>query len=488
MWCSTPEGLREDGFWSEMRPLIYRFIDYFGTTKTPLDSAFGADRMNPEAGVWRPEYDDVMPTYCDGFKSYLGYYLMTNGPLKVQSFFRARFPRPDEVDCEYLTEVLAEIGIDVEKGFGFDPGQRDGLDAYLPPEPGTTSSIDAARRWLTKAQAKAAHLPPIVYTPMVDMPPTNQTQPKATRKMDRPNTILGRSELAEKEYQNTRAQFKTRDFLKWWLPIVNQDGTEGEHSYDELIPPYCHRYATALGFTFSCIDTAAVPVVLDKHFRNPDKLDLDYLHDVLAKIEDVIGCNYSFSTSAGDGIDYYNGFENESQMMDADRRGVDTSNKHEWRVKGNVERSRKWMTRVEETLQKVVAPQPQPEPVAPAPATVALPALTWSGSVADLAETLYRLARAGFIDLAAHWPPGGNRTALCRHVCQLFQVPVTARTGVVKSLNAYLGKFTAEQVAPGPLDEAVLSAAIGRKPNSKSTVLLADTLGGLGSDADPAPG
>jgi hypothetical protein len=148
------------------------------------------------------------------------------------------------------------------------------------------------------------------------------------------------------------------------------------------------------------------------------------------------------------------------------------------------------MMRVKENLLTSPSPKPQtspppdvstitqptqPNPIPPA----ILPVLAWNGSVSDLAETLYRLARAGFIDLAAHCPPEGNRLALCRHLCQLFQVPVTARNGAVKNLNACLGKFTAEQLTPGPVDEETLSRAIGRKPNSPKTVQLAATLGNL---------
>jgi hypothetical protein len=108
-----------------------------------------------------------------------------------------------------------------------------------------------------------------------------------------------------------------------------------------------------------------------------------------------------------------------------------------------------------------------------------LPSVNWTGSVADLAELFYRLAKAGFIDLAAIRKPEGNLLGLCRHVCQLFEFPPERREKAAKSLNAYLSQFTFEQLDKGKFEGNILSEVIGRKTNSPNTLRIEAALEGF---------
>ena len=479
-------------------------------------------RYNAE-GEFRHIYEDVLPPYCTGFKSFLGYKLDTCRPIEVGQLLDTRFPKVDEIDCDYLTDILSEIQLDIKRGFGYDPGQPKGIDRVLPAGHAIDVNLQGAKRWLEKAYARAKEardksLSDLlanrlakqnrIYDARGKLYKARADQEKRQSATDfkrshsntnpvKPATILERNKQAEMAYQAIRGQFKTNDYLRWELFEEAPTGEEVQRNYDELIPPYSLRYPTMLGFVFSCIEPITVPHVLDAHFSKPDRLDCDYINDVLIEIEKIVSANYSFSPKSSDGIDYYNGCENESQMMEATYAGVNTDNKFTELVTKNIERARKWLVRNEESLSTLKHNHDTPaadvstsvnrvnsSAQATPTATREMPVIEWAGKVADLAELFYRLARAGFIDLAAHRSPEGNLLGVCRHICQVFQVAPAHREGAAKNLYAYLSKFTPEQLTKGEIDEATLSRSTGRKPSNVSTVRMTDTLSGFSPTTD----
>lgn len=447
------------------------------------------ERTTPK---FEPYYQDVLPAYCDAFKSYLGYRLSTCKPVEVGLILDNKFIKPDQIDCDYLTDILAEIGIDIEKGYGYDPGKLDGLDSYLSVEPNIHPNLKSAYRWIERTReviAKAARH----NTENTRREPVEMTLPTSPQNLPRPASTFERQKLADTYYYDMRGHFKSKDYTDW-REIKMPDGKAVAINYEDVILPYCRLYPKMLGYVFSCIDSMDVPNVLDKHFRKPDLIDIDYINDVFNDIQGVLDSNYSFSTTAQDGIDYYNGFKNESEMFHLSFENVDTSNKNLVRfVTPNLERAKKWLTRTEELI-RLNLTSTKPEPISTTTTNTGSPdkqkssaayapvetnTIAWQGSIADLAEVFYRLARAGMIDLATPRGPEGNMLGVCRQICQLFQVPPKAQDGAVKNLYAYINKFSAEQLAPGPIDEAALPKAIGRKYTNRNTQHLNTTLGNL---------
>ncbi|RZK39138.1 MAG: hypothetical protein EOO61_07430 [Hymenobacter sp.] len=302
----------------------------------------------------------------------------------------------------------------------------------------------------------------------------------------KPPTIYERVQQAEEVYQNFRKQYVTHDFTDWKATKELPSGEEVILSYNELIPPYCRRYPTMLGYIFSCIPPSEVAQVLDKHFPQPDRLDEDYIADTLQEIDDIVSSNYSFSPNRHDGIDYYNGFGGGLAMADASYAGIPTDNSRLMsKVLPNVERARQWMATIKE-IKASSPPTPAPAelPMASTTATNSVASeasdsvgLKWLGKGADLAEVFYRMAKNGLIDLREFREPNGkNMSELCRNICELFQVPAGNRAAAAKALKASLSKFAPEELLPGPVDEGVIYRVLDRKPGGSTSTKAASSI------------
>ncbi|WP_125921672.1 hypothetical protein [Hymenobacter lapidarius] len=221
---------------------------------------------------------------------------------------------------------------------------------------------------------------------------------------------------------------------------------------------YGPLYTTCLITYFGNCDVYMVRPYLNKQWKHIDIIDLEYLKGVFAEIRLRI---VEASTSLLGRKNYYCSILD--RFVDCDKRVV-----------ANCELAELWLEEKRQSMNQTSIQLPSPVRNDPS-------SLNWTGSVADLAELLYRMARGGFIDLAAHRGPDGNLSALCRHVCQLFQVPPTASKNAATALSTYLSKFTPEQLSQGHVDEEVLSKANGRKPNNANTIRLANVLNGLDS-------
>ena len=300
----------------------------------------------------------------------------------------------------------------------------------------------------------------------------------------KPTTFLERFQQAEATYHSVREQFASNNFLDWVIEDKLPSGEIRERKFSDLIPPYCRRYTTMLGFIFSGISPAEVPRVLDGHFPGLDRIDLDYVRDVIQEIDDIVSSNYSFSPNSPSGVDYYNGFRGGLAMEDAGLAGQLTDNSLMRRVLPNVERARQWVATYETTIDRTFTSSnvslvagSDDESNADDISVFELPGLKWKGKGADLAEVIYRLAKAGLIDLREYRVPNGkNMSGLCRHICQLFQVSENKREAAAKNLKANLSKFAPEDLEPGPVDELVIFKVLERKPGNAASAKIAATL------------
>jgi hypothetical protein len=239
--------------------------------------------------------------------------------------------------------------------------------------------------------------------------------------------------------------YKGYDYSCWWT----------------FAPPiYSTLYYNWLLVQLSAMNLYEVDALLEEHFPDFDFVDFRYLNDLLADIDGETNGKY-----------YYRIPEKDDSIEVGKR------------FRRNLERANEWVTeKAQEFTQEppVLAPVNEQQPNSQ-------PSVQWEKSVSDLAELFYRLSRSGFIDLATHRSPEGNLSALSRHVCQLFQIPATVSKNAAVALYTCLSKFTPEQLAPGPIDVAVLSKALGRKPDNLKTLLLGASLAGLGPNSDYVP-
>ena len=490
-WTIYPNFFETEQFWPDFQRHIFEGIYYLEPSqdyRNVIKDNSEKPRFNPIAGVYKPEYNDIIPAYCSGFKSYIGYRLSTCKPVEVGEILDNKFPRPDETDCDYLTDILSEVEIEVSQGLGYDPGQCNGIDIYMPAEPVIHANLKTAARWVIKARTHVDEVR--TYTPRAPRKDTvEQMAPAQTT--TRPNTILGRVEAAQKTYQDTleyfKKQGKSRDFTVWELDITLPDGSQKTLHSDQLIPPYCRQFPTALGYVLTHTEVKYVAEVMDFHFPNPDKLDCDYLTDVLNEIEGILNVGYLFSPKAQDGIDYYCGFKNDSEMFHASLDGIDTSNtRHKEASEPVIERAKKWLTGAEamsfaklppvgpDSRHSEITP-PSTPPVASSLLTE-LPGLKWEKRVADIGELFYRLAKGGFIDLREYREPNaGNLSALCRHICRLFQVPPDRSKDAAVALKAIMNTLLrGDTMEPGPVDEQLLwKKPLDRRPGNNASARVA---------------
>lgn len=490
-WNKYPKVFITEQFWPDLPEHFAKAIENY--IKISKDSSYifyepsVKLRFNPNPGVYKPEYNDILPAYCSRFKSYLGYRLATCKPVEVGAILDHKFPRPDETDCDYLTDILAEIELEVSQGLGYDPGQFNGIDIYMSAEPSIQVNLKTAARWAVKARA---HMDEVrTYTPRAPRKDTVE-QMVSTQTTTRPDTILGRTEAAQKTYQGTleyfKKQGKSRDFTEWELDITLPDGGQKTLCSDQLIPPYCRQFPTALGYVLTYIEVKYVAETMDFYFPNPDKLDCDYLTDVLSEIDGILDVGYLFSPKAQDGIDYYCGFKNETDMFYASLEGIDTSNtKHREASLPVIERAKKWLLSAEAMILAKPAPvgtdsrHSAPPPSTPPVATslpMELPGLRWEKSVADIGELFYRLAKGGFIDLGEYREPNtGNLSALCRHICRLFQIPPEKSKDAAAALKAVLNTLLrGDSMEAGPVDEQLLwKKPLDRRPGNTASARVA---------------
>lgn len=488
-WNQYPEKIVSKPFWPDLSEQIASAVQNLERAKHNwYVSKDGLEklRFNPKAGVYKPEYNDIVPTYCSGFKSYLGYRLSHCKPVEVSSILDYKFPRPDDTACDYLTDILSEIELEISQGLGYDPGQYNGIDVCLPAEPAIQTNIKNVTRWIERARAKVFEVR--TYTPRT---PRKDTVEKmaSTQNPTRPNTILGRTEAAQKKYEETLEYFKKqgkgRNFTEWKLDITLPNNEQKTLYSDQLIPPYCRQFPTALGYVLTHTEVKYVAETMDFHFPNPDTLDVDYLTDVFTEIEGILNVGYLFLPQAQDGIDYYCGFKNDTQMFHASLEGVDTSNtKHREASLPVIERAKKWLASAE----AIISAKPTPidtdsKPLPPSPThpfttspPTELPRLKWEKSVADIGELFYRLAKGGFIDLREYREPNtGNLSALCRHICRLFQIPPEKSKDAAAALKAVMNTLLrGDTMEPGPVDEQLLwKKPLDRRPGNVASACVA---------------
>ncbi|MCR5889448.1 hypothetical protein LRS06_17060 [Hymenobacter sp. J193] len=411
-------------------------------------------------------------------------------PVEVASVIERKLDKADEVDCDYLADILAEIKLDALQGLSYDPGQKWGIDRHSAPTSVLEYNLQSADRWLAKRRALL--LKSIVLTGQLGSEYQKRNGEKNETMNQRSYSIRQRMQNAEQAYEEAKARFRSKDYTDWFEDIKLPNGEVRHHSFDDFIKPYCRRYPTMLGYIFSCIDNLEVAPVLDKHFPAFDKIDADYLDDALSEIEGIVGA-YSFSTTSNDGIDYYNGYKNESEMFNASMEGQNTDNRFAPKVISNVARARKWAvtnpmipvssspitdeTNVHSKVVEPVLPALKPERNL---ANGELTSLEWLGNGADLAELFYRLAKAGFINLSQFRPPnGGNMTSLCKHICQLFQVGQTPEKNdaAAVALQKALAKFATDELEPGEVDEQALwRKPIERRPGNAKSARVAKVI------------
>lgn len=105
-----------------------------------------------------------------------------------------------------------------------------------------------------------------------------------------------------------------------------------------------------------------------------------------------------------------------------------------------------------------------------------LPGLKWEKSVADIGELFYRLAKGGFINLREYREPNtGNLSALCRHICRLFQIPPEKSKDAAAALKAVLNTLLrGDTMESGPVDEQLLwKKPLDRRPGNNASARVA---------------
>ncbi len=269
------------------------------------------------------------------------------------------------------------------------------------------------------------------------------------------------------------------------MDVTAPDGEQKTLYSDQLIPPYSRRFPAALGYVLTYTEVKYAAEVMDFHFPSPDKLDIDYLTDVLAEIEGILATGYLFSPEEQDGIDYYCGFKNEHEMFNASMQGVDTSNdRHREASLPVIERAKKWLDSAEAMISAKPTPidtDAKPSPSSPTPPFTTLPqtelpGLKWEKSVADIGELFYQLAKSGFIDLREYREPNtGNLSALCRHICRLFQIPPEKSKDAAAALKAVMNTLLrGDTMEPGPVDEQLLwKKPLDRRPGNTASARVA---------------
>lgn len=239
------------------------------------------------------------------------------------------------------------------------------------------------------------------------------------------------------------------------------------------VPPYCSMFPNYLAWRLTEIYLPEVLPMLKSLFPQPDLMDCQYLRDVLSKHQAM-------------GIHDFKPIE----LQQAPDNGIspeDDPYKEYWIWGGddkyllNTERLSSWLLEHEEQLNTAKTDEKKQLVVdtliSPLPFTV-LPGLKWhkDRSIADIAELFYRLAKGGFIDLREYREPNdGSLSALCRHICHLFQVPPERSKDPAAALKAALSTLLrGDEMHPGPVNEQLLwEKPLDRRPGNPKSARIA---------------
>lgn len=113
--------------------------------------------------------------------------------------------------------------------------------------------------------------------------------PSAKSSSPRPKSFAERSEQAETLYNELTAKFRTHKFIDWGvLTEWQEEDEDGERvSFLHAVPAYSWRFDEYLAYFVSGYTPVNIPRLLEMHFSEPDKMDLEYLEDILTELEKI---------------------------------------------------------------------------------------------------------------------------------------------------------------------------------------------------------
>jgi hypothetical protein len=112
------------------------------------------------------DYTTSVPPYCFRFDEFLGFWLSGGLPQEVPATMEKYFPEPDEMDCSYLEDVLAEL----EKVGG---GPRDVYTTWKGSKVGIgpgvcwcyAENVVRAQKWVREVKEKLSTEKALRFTP-----------------------------------------------------------------------------------------------------------------------------------------------------------------------------------------------------------------------------------------------------------------------------------------------------------------------------------